>query len=175
MGTRYSVQVYVLLKNPRFYTSELCPLVDKFWPLCEKVTSKLLESEQRLFTYFLISNAFEWEGWHADEKTAECIIASVKPVECNANVSEFKPNTKFTHTLGQIFKTKSKLEVLCKSDELRGEKSEGKHLGFGFKTDIWNNNLSEITYEDIKLYADKLPETIKKYPEAAEIIDVCLS
>lgn len=175
MGTRYSAQIYVLLKNPRFYTRELCQLVDKFWPLCEKVTSKLLESEQRLFTYFLLSNAFEWEGWLANEKTAESIIASVKPVECNANLSGFKQNIKFTHALGPIFKTKSKLEVLCKSDELRGEKSEGKHLGFGFKTDIWNNPPSEITPEDIKQYADRLPETVKKYPEAAEIIDVCLS
>jgi hypothetical protein len=175
MGTRYSAQIYVLLKNPRSYTSEICQLVDKFWPLCEKVTSKLLESEQRLFAYFLLSNAFEWEGWYADKKTAECIIASVKPVECNANISEFKLNTKFTHTLGQIFKTGKNLEMLCKSDELKGEKSEGKHLGFGFKTDIWNNNLPEITREDIEQYANKLPETVKKYPEAAEIIDVCLS
>jgi len=175
MGTRYSAQIYVLLKNPRSYTSEISQLVGKFWPLCEKVTNKLLESEQRLFTYFLLSNAFDWEGWLADKKNAECIIASVKPVECNANLSGFKQNTKFTHTLGQIFKTKSKLEVLCKSDELEGKKPKGEYLGFGFKTDIWNNHPSEITYEDIKLYADKLPETVKKYPEAAEIIDVCLS
>ncbi|MCX6774883.1 MAG: hypothetical protein NTY99_02215, partial [DPANN group archaeon] len=69
----------------------------------------------------------------------------------------------------QMFSKSDKIEILDKYAELRGIKGEGKLLGRGFSTQIWNNGLENITDKDLENYINPLIKFIEEHPKQAKI------
>ena len=162
--------LYVGLKDP-------LPYVEKWGHLSSYAsfapeTASHEEKDQRVFTYYLLGNGLKWEGWENHKEFAKHIISSTRFVEGNCS-SPFKCHTKTTFAIGNIFrKDDGLMGIICKEHEQQGMNIEGKPLGFGFMTEIWNNNLPEITEQDLVKYMRPLTRFVMLHPKSAKILGI---
>jgi hypothetical protein len=170
---RHSAQVFVQITNPKAYPDAMAKVnVFRSFAKYAEISEYSDEADARCFMYHLIGEGFNWIHYERDAKAAREIIAATINAEINCNLSDYKRHTKFSFMFGQLSRRKNgSIAVLLKDAELKGQEPEGEPVGRGFLTDIWNNNLEEITAADIRSYAKPFIETVKRYPEAAKIVD----